>query len=47
VSTGAWLGNLKEREQFEDLGIDGRTILKRIFTTKLHLFRRTQHRFIY
>ena len=32
--TGAyifWWGNVKERELLEDLGIDGRIILKRIF----------------
>ena len=40
-------GNLKQRDQFEDLGVDGRTILKRIFTDKLHLFCPTQHMFIY
>jgi len=26
-----WLGNLKERENFEDLGLDGRIIIKWVF----------------
>ena len=29
--TGFWLGNLREREQLEDPGVDGRIILRRIF----------------
>jgi hypothetical protein len=29
--TGCWWGNLRERDHLEDLGIDGRIILKRIF----------------
>jgi len=28
---GFWLGNLKERENFEDLGLDGRIIIKWVF----------------
>jgi hypothetical protein len=28
VHTRLWLGNLRERDHFRDLGIDGRTILK-------------------
>jgi len=28
VHTGFWLGDLRETDQLEDLGIDGRTILK-------------------
>jgi len=31
VYTGFWLGNLKERDDGEDPGIDERIILKRIF----------------
>ena len=31
VHTGFWLGNLREREHFEDLGVDGRIKLKCIF----------------
>jgi hypothetical protein len=31
VHTGFWWGNLQQRDHLEDLGIDGRTILKRIF----------------
>ena len=29
-TTGFWWGSLKERDNFEGLGIDGRTILKLI-----------------
>jgi hypothetical protein len=29
--TGIWRRNLREREHLEDLGIDGRITLKRIF----------------
>jgi hypothetical protein len=29
--TGFWWGNLRERDHFEDIGIDGRIILRRIF----------------
>ena len=29
--TGFWLGNLRERDHWEDLGVDGRIILKFIF----------------
>jgi hypothetical protein len=29
--TGFWWGNLREREQWGDPGVDGRTILRRIF----------------
>ena len=31
VYTGFWWGNLKERDQLEDPGIDGRVILRWIF----------------
>jgi len=31
VRAGFWWGNLRERDQLEDQGIDGRIILKRIF----------------
>jgi hypothetical protein len=31
VHTGFWWGNLWERDQLEDLGIDGRSVLKWIF----------------
>jgi len=31
VQTGFWCGNLRERDNLEDLGIDGRIILKLIF----------------
>jgi len=33
VYTGFWWGNLRERDHLEDLGKDGRKILKRIFET--------------
>jgi hypothetical protein len=26
-----WIGNLKERDRLEDLGLDGRTVLKWVF----------------
>jgi hypothetical protein len=29
VRTGFWCGDLKERDDLEDLGVDGRTILNR------------------
>jgi hypothetical protein len=29
--TGFWWGNLRERDNFEDLGVDGRIILRWIF----------------
>jgi len=31
VYTGFWWGNLRERDNLEDLGIDGRIILRWIF----------------
>ena len=31
VHTGFWWGDLRERGHLEDLGVDGRLILKRIF----------------
>jgi len=31
VYTGFWWGNLRERDHLEDLGVDGRIILRRIF----------------
>jgi hypothetical protein len=31
VHTGFWWGNLREGNNLEDLGVDGRTILKWIF----------------
>jgi hypothetical protein len=31
VHTGFWWGDLRERNHFEDLGVDGRIILKWIF----------------
>jgi len=31
VHTGFWLGNLRERDHLEDLGVDGRIILRWIF----------------
>jgi len=31
VRTGLWRGNLRERGHFEDLGLDGRIIVKWIF----------------
>ena len=31
VHTGFWWENLREKYHFEDLGVDGRIILKRIF----------------
>jgi len=30
--TGIWLGNLRERDYLEDAGVEGRTILRRIFS---------------
>jgi hypothetical protein len=31
VYTGPWWGSLRERDHIEDLGVDGRIILKWIF----------------
>jgi hypothetical protein len=31
VHTEFWLGNLRERDHFEDVGVDGRVIIKCIF----------------
>ena len=31
VFTGFWWGNLRERDHLEDLGVDGRIILRWIF----------------
>jgi hypothetical protein len=31
VHTGFWWVNLRKREHLEDLGVDGRIVLKRIF----------------
>jgi hypothetical protein len=31
VHTGLWLGDVREREHFEVIGIDGRSLLKWIF----------------
>jgi len=31
ICTGFWLGNLRERDHLEDLGIDGRIIILWIF----------------
>jgi hypothetical protein len=33
VKTGFWSGDLRERDDFEYLGIDGRIILKWLFKT--------------
>jgi hypothetical protein len=35
VDTGFWWGNPRERERFEDLGVDKRVILKQIFDKSL------------
>jgi hypothetical protein len=32
MPAGVWWGNLTERDQLEDLGVDGRIILKWVFT---------------
>jgi hypothetical protein len=31
VHTGVWLGNLREREHWEDPGVDGTIILRWVF----------------
>jgi hypothetical protein len=33
VHTGVWWGNLREKGHLEDIGVDGRIILKWIFKT--------------
>jgi hypothetical protein len=35
VHTGFWWGDLNEREHSEDLGVDGRTILKWILKNRI------------
>jgi hypothetical protein len=30
IHTGFWWGSVKERDRLEDLGVDGRVILKKI-----------------
>jgi hypothetical protein len=35
VHTGIWWGDLKERSHFEDLGVDGRVILKWIISESI------------
>ena len=37
MHTGFYWGDLKEREQLEDVGVDGRTVLKRISRTIVHI----------
>jgi hypothetical protein len=35
VHTGFWWGNRRERDQLEDLSVDGRIILKRVLTKSI------------
>jgi hypothetical protein len=37
LHTEFWPGNLKETDHLKDLGVDGRRILKRIFTNRIRV----------